>query len=73
MMADPRIARLIGLMRAALQPPQGAARIALALIAGLICHSLFAAAVLAMITAMFFGLTESIGRVPWPWAPAKQR
>lgn len=68
MMADPRIARLIGLMRAARQPPPGASRIALALIAGLICHSLFAAAVLSMITAMFFGLTESIGRVPWPWA-----
>lgn len=68
MMADPRIARLIGLLRAALRPPPGAARIALALVAGLVCHTVFAAAVLAMIAAMFFGLTESLGRVPWPWA-----
>ena len=68
MIADPRIARLIALIRAALHPPPGAARIALALVLGLICHTVFAAAVLAMIAAMFFGLSESLGRVPWPWA-----
>ena len=64
---DPRIARLITLIRAALRPAPGAGRIALALGLGALCHTLFAAGVLAMIVAMFFGLTESLGRVPWPW------
>ncbi len=68
MIADPRIARSITLLRAALRPPAGARRIALALALGFVCHSIFAAAVLAMIAAMFFGLSESLGRVPWPWA-----
>ena len=59
---------LITLIRAALRPPPGAGRIALALGMGLICHTLFAAGVLAMVVAMFFGLSESLGAVPWPWA-----
>ncbi|WP_426034861.1 methyltransferase family protein [Cypionkella sp. TWP1-2-1b2] len=67
-LADPRIARLITLIRAALRPPAGAGRIALALGLGVLCHTLFAAGVLAMIVAMFFGLSESLGAVPWPWA-----
>lgn len=67
-MDDPRIARLITLVSAALQPPPGAARIALALAMGLVCHAIFALAVLSMIAAMFFGLSESLGTVPWPWA-----
>jgi protein-S-isoprenylcysteine O-methyltransferase Ste14 len=33
-----------------------------------LCHALFATAVLAMIVAMFFGLSESLGTVPWPLA-----
>ncbi len=70
MLADPRIARLVALISAALRPPAGAGQIALALALGLICHLLFAAAVLAMIVAMFFGLSESFGTVPWPWAIA---
>ena len=68
MWSDPRIARLITLIRAALRPPGGAGRIALALTFGVLCHALFAAGVLAMIMAMFFGLSESLGTVPWPWA-----
>jgi methanethiol S-methyltransferase len=68
MLTDPRIARLITLIRAALRPPAGAGRIALALILGALCHALFAAGVLAMIVAMFFGLSESLGTVPWPMA-----
>jgi protein-S-isoprenylcysteine O-methyltransferase Ste14 len=67
-LADPRIARLITLIRAALRPPAGAGRIALALGLGVLCNTLFAAGVLAMIVAMFFGLSESLGNVPWPWA-----
>ena len=68
MWADPRSARLTALIRAALRPPGGAGRIALALAFGLLCHALFAAGVLAMIVAMFFGLSASLGSVPWPMA-----
>jgi protein-S-isoprenylcysteine O-methyltransferase Ste14 len=65
---DARITRLVTLIRAALRPPAGAGRIALALGLGALCHALFAAGVLAMIVAMFFGLSESLGTVPWPMA-----
>jgi protein-S-isoprenylcysteine O-methyltransferase Ste14 len=68
MWTDPRIARLITLIRAALRPPAGTGRIAMALTFGVLCHALFAAGVLAMIVAMFFGLSESLGTVPWPMA-----
>ncbi len=68
MLKDPRIARLITLITAALRPPAGAGRIVLALGFGAVCHTVFAAGVLAMIGAMFFGLSESLGTVPWPWA-----
>lgn len=68
MMSDPRIARLMILVTGALRPPPGFARIALALALGVLCHSLFMAAVLAMMTAMFFGMSESFGAVPWPWS-----
>ena len=67
-LADPRLARPITLIRAVLHPPAGAGRIALALTFGALCHLLFAAGVLAMIVAMFFGLSEGLGTVPWPWA-----
>ncbi len=40
----------------------------LALGFGLAVHVMFAAAVLAMIGAMFFGMSRSLGTVPWPWA-----
>ncbi len=65
---DPRIQRLITLIRAALTPPPGKGRIALALLMGVLCHLIFAIAVLSMMVAMFFGLSESFGFVPWPWA-----
>jgi len=68
MFTDPRIARLITLIRAALRPAPGAGRIALALAIGALCHAVFAGGMLAMIVAMFFGLSESLGTVPWPWA-----
>lgn len=67
-LADPRIAGLLALVAAALKPPHGLARIAAALLLGLLCHSLFAAAVLAMIAAMFFGMSRSFGTLEWPWA-----
>ncbi|MBM3616443.1 MAG: isoprenylcysteine carboxylmethyltransferase family protein [Alphaproteobacteria bacterium] len=65
---DPRIARLITLINATLRPPKGAGRIALALCFGALCHTLFAAGVLAMIVMMFFGLSKSLGTVSWPIA-----
>lgn len=65
---DPRIARLVALIRAALHPAPGAGRILLAAAMGMLCHVVFAAGVLAMVTAMFFGMSESLGSVSWPWA-----
>lgn len=67
MTGDPRRDGLVRLVGAALRPPPGAARIALALSWGLVTHLAFAAAGLAMISAMFFGLSESFGQVPQPW------
>ncbi|MGY3449887.1 methyltransferase family protein [Bradyrhizobium sp. USDA 4353] len=64
------LARLTALLRAALAAPAGASRIATAVVTGLVCHILFALAVLAMIGAMFFGMSESLGRVSWPWSLA---
>ncbi|AHM05852.1 hypothetical protein roselon_03608 [Roseibacterium elongatum DSM 19469] len=65
---DTHFARIWALLRGALAPPPGLGRIALALALGVLCHAVFAAAVLAMILAMAFGMSESLGRVPWPWA-----
>jgi len=57
MMSDPRLARLLTLIRGTLSPPSGIERNALALGFGVLCHALFAVAVLSMIAAMFFGLS----------------
>jgi protein-S-isoprenylcysteine O-methyltransferase Ste14 len=67
-LSDPRIARLVVLARAIARPPHGARRIALGVTVGIICHLLFAAAVIAMIASMFHGLSASLGAVVWPWA-----
>jgi len=65
---DPRVMNFARLIGAALRPAPGPGRIALALGLGALTHLVFAAGVLAMIVAMFFGLSESFGTVPWPWA-----
>ena len=57
------LALALGIMR---RPVRGRA-FWVALGYGLVCHTLFAAAVLAMIVAMFFGMSESLGAVPAPW------
>ncbi len=62
------IQRLTRLVVGALSPPPGRARIALALAMGVACHGIFALAGLAMVTAMFFGMSASFGTVLWPWA-----
>ena len=59
---------MISLVRAALSPPGGIARVGLAVSFGIVCHSLFTVAVLAMVAAMFHGMSESLGSVAWPWA-----
>lgn len=70
MYSDPRIARLVDLLRGALAAPPGAGRIVLAVVSGLFCHLIFAAAILSMVYAMFFGLQHGLGRLPYPWALA---
>lgn len=68
-MSDTRpLHRLLGLALGVLRAPAGAVRIAVAFLYGLICHVTFAAAVIAMIVAMFFGMSESLGRVTAPWS-----
>ncbi len=68
MTTDPRFMRVLVLAQAALRPPHGFGRIIVALLFGAICHLLFGLAVLSMMIAMYFGMSESIGAVPWPWA-----
>lgn len=55
-------------MTGTFRPPPGRARIALAFAYGMVCHTIFAAAVLAMIFAMFFGMSKSLGSLPAPWS-----
>ncbi len=65
---DPRLRRLLNLWQGALAPPPGNGRIALALLMGLGCHIVFAAAIISMIYAMYFGLSRGLGNIPYPWA-----
>ena len=48
-------------------PSRQRREIAIALIWGAVCHIIFAAAVIAMIVAMWFGMSRSLGTVPAPW------
>ncbi|MEM6640005.1 MAG: isoprenylcysteine carboxylmethyltransferase family protein [Pseudomonadota bacterium] len=68
-MAGPsQFERLTTLVRGVFNPAPGGRRIALALTFGAVVHSIFALAILSMITVMFTGMTLSPGRVPWPLA-----
>ncbi|MEM9912754.1 MAG: isoprenylcysteine carboxylmethyltransferase family protein [Pseudomonadota bacterium] len=60
--------RLLSLAVGSLRPPSGRRRIFVALAYGITCHALFATAVLAMIVAMFFGMSESLGALTAPWS-----
>lgn len=60
--------RLLTLVLGLLRMPPGRGRIALAFAYGVVCHAIFAAAVLAMIGAMFFGMSESLGGLDAPWS-----
>lgn len=65
---ESHIDRLTALIKGALTPEPGAGRIALALSFGIVVHIVFAAAVLTMIAALYFGMSRSLGTVPWPYA-----
>ncbi|WP_342069669.1 methyltransferase family protein [Yoonia algicola] len=60
--------RLTALVLGTFRPPPGKKRIMIAFAYGAICHTIFGLAVLAMIVAMFFGMSMSLGRVPAPWS-----
>lgn len=60
--------RFLNLALGVLKPPAGAWRIAVAFSYGVLCHLTFAVAVLSMIIAMFFGMSQGFGRVPGLWA-----
>ena len=62
--------RLLSLVLGLIRMPPGLRRIGVAFAYGLMCHALFALAVGAMIVSMFFGMSESLGRVPEPWSYA---
>jgi methanethiol S-methyltransferase len=69
MSSDPsHLSRIAELLRGAFAPPPGRARIVHALAAGMVCHAIFGLAGLAMVSAMFNGMSISLGSVPWPWA-----
>lgn len=48
--------------------PEAARQIVIALVWGGICHLIFVLAVFSMIAAMWFGMSQSFGAVPQPWA-----
>lgn len=62
------IERLLALVLGLLRMPPGRRRIRIAFLYGLLCHVVFALAVGAMIVAMFFGMSESLGRLQKPWS-----
>lgn len=67
-MDNTHVDRLSTLVRGAINPAPGIGRIALALVFGFFVHAIFAAAVLSMVVAMYFGMSRSLGSVPWPYA-----
>ena len=62
--------RLLSLTFGLCKMPPEPKRILVAFSDGLVCQTLFALAVGAMIVAMFFGMTESFGAVSKPWSCA---
>mgnify|MGYP006073832989 CR=1 FL=1 len=60
--------RLLTLALGVLRPPAGVWRIFVAFLYGIVCHLTFAAAVLAMLIAMFFGMSQSFGTVSGIWS-----
>jgi protein-S-isoprenylcysteine O-methyltransferase Ste14 len=48
--------------------PSSTARPLLALLYGAVCHAVFALGVTAMVAAMYFGMSRSLGTLPAPWS-----
>ena len=63
---DPRISRLLTLLKGMVQAPPGLGRKVYASSLGIVNHALFASGVCAMMAAMFFGMSQSFGTVPEP-------
>lgn len=59
--------RLLDLGLGIFRTPAPPRQVLLAIGYGILCHSVFAAAVIAMIVAMFYGMSQSFGTVPAPW------
>ena len=60
--------RLLALALGLFSTPPGKHRLLFAFGYGITCHVIFGMSVLAMMIAMFFGMSESFGRVPHPWS-----
>ena len=63
-----RVKSLMRLVLDNFNAPPGALRVSIALIYGILCHTAFVFAVMAMITAMYFGMSKSLGAIPHPWS-----
>lgn len=60
--------RFLALIRGVFRAPLDMRRLSFALLYGAICHVTFALAVMAMMIAMFHGMSASFGRLSAPWA-----
>ena len=63
-----KLRTLVSFARGALTPPPGRRRVMIAFGYGALCHSIFAVAVLSMVIAMSFGMSEGFGRIAEPWS-----
>lgn len=64
----PPLARTFSAAPLPREPRRARREVALSLLWGAVCHTLFGAAVLSMAVAMWFGMSRSLGAVPQPWA-----
>ena len=67
-MTAPRDEGSVGIVSSSESDSGDSGRTLIALCYGLICHVSFLAGVLAMMVAMFFGMSRSLGTVPSPWS-----
>jgi len=65
---ETHLGRLLRLAYGVIETPARGDQLALAVGYGLVCHLVFTLAVLAMVVAMFFGMSESFGTLPAPWS-----
>ena len=65
--SNARLTRPLELAIGSLTPPAGKRRIIAAVSYGCVCLFIFLLAALSMMSAMFFGMSKSLGGVPPPW------